>query len=95
MRPKRTGKKKVIYLSLILGDESDRMKLYLKIYFSSEGATIMDVISIAEKLGFSPYVGDFDFVLDFDTPEEYAEITQKLHEMLKGTKTMYKVSTRN
>ncbi len=54
----------------------------------------MEVIKIAEKVGFSPYVGDFDFVLDFDTPEEYEEITDKLHRMLKGTKTMYKVSTR-
>lgn len=70
------------------------MKLYLKIYFSSEGATIMDIIKIAEEVGFAPYVGDFDFVLDFETPEEYAEVTEKLHEMLKGTMTMYKVSTR-
>lgn len=71
------------------------MKLYLKIYFSSEGDTIMDIIKIAEEMGFSPYVGDFDFVLDFETPEEYAEISQRVHEMLKGTKTMYKVSTRS
>ena len=70
------------------------MKLYLKIYFSPAGASPMDVITIAEKLGFSPYVGDFDFVLDFDTPEAYEDITNKLHDMLKGTKTMYKVSTR-
>ena len=55
----------------------------------------MDIIKIAEEVGFSPYVGDFDFVLDFETPEEYAEITERLHEMLKGTKTMYKVSTRS
>ena len=70
------------------------MKLYLKIYFSSEGASTMEVIKIAEQVGFTPYVGDFDFVLDFETPEEYAEITEKLHKMLRGTKTMYKVSTR-
>lgn len=54
----------------------------------------MEVITIAEKLGFSPYVGDFDFVLDFETTEEYEDITNRLHKMLKGTKTMYKVSTR-
>ena len=70
------------------------MKLYLKIYFSSEGASPMEVIKIAEELGFTPYVGDYDFVLTFETPEEYAEITEKLHEMLMGTRTMYKVSTR-
>ncbi|MBA3044761.1 MAG: hypothetical protein FP824_00955 [Euryarchaeota archaeon] len=71
------------------------MKLYLKIYFSSEGKSIMDVIKLAEKLGFEPDVGDDDFVIGFETPEEYAEITEKIHKMLKGTKTMYKVSTRN
>ena len=69
------------------------MKLYLKMYFSSEGKSIMDVIKLAEKLGFGPHVGDYDFVIDFETPEQYGEITEKLHKMLKGTKTMYKVST--
>ena len=71
------------------------MKLYLKIYFNSEGASTMEVIKIAEELGFTPNVGDYDFVIDFDSPEEYTEITEKLHKMLKGTRTMYKVSTRN
>ncbi|MDO9537207.1 MAG: hypothetical protein Q7J68_02690 [Thermoplasmata archaeon] len=69
------------------------MKLYLKIYFNSEGASTMDVITIAEKVGFEPHVGDYDFVIDFESPEEYSEIMGKLHTMLKGTKTMYKVST--
>jgi len=69
------------------------MKLYLKIYFSSQGASPMEVINIAESLGFGPNVGDYDFVIDFESPEEYAQITDKLHKMLKGTKAMYKVST--
>ena len=71
------------------------MKLYLKIYFSSEGKSAMDVIKLAEKIGFSPYVGDFDFVVNYDTMDEYEDIIIRLHKMLKGTKTMYKVSTRN
>ena len=71
------------------------MKLYLKIYFSSEGKSAIDIIKIAEKAGFSPYVGDFDFVMDYETMEEYEVIIKKLHKMLKGTKTMYKVSTKN
>ena len=70
------------------------MKLYLKIYFSSEGKSAIDIIKIAEKVGFSPYVGDFDFVVDYETLEEYEDIIKKLHKMLKGSKTMYKVSTR-
>ena len=71
------------------------MKLYLKIYFSSEGKSATDVIKLGEKAGFSPYVGDFDFVVDYETLEEYEEIIKKIHKMLKGSKTMYKVSTRN
>jgi hypothetical protein len=69
------------------------MKLYLKIYFSSEGKSIMDVIKLAEKLGFGPNVGDYDFVIDFNSPEEYTQVTEKIHKMLKGTKCMYKVTT--
>ncbi len=70
------------------------MKVYLKLFINSEGASALDIIEIAENMGFSPYVGDYDFVMNFDTPEEYGEILQKLHSMLKGTKTMYTVSTK-
>ncbi len=72
---------------------SGNMKLYLKIYFSSEGKSIMDVIKLAENQGFGPNVGDYDFVIDFNSPEEYTKITEKIHKMLKGTKCMYKVTT--
>ena len=70
------------------------MKLYLKLFINSEGASTLEIIKIAEEMGFSPYVGDFDFVLDFESPEEYGEILQKLHSMLSGTKAFYTVTTR-
>lgn len=70
------------------------MKLYLKLYINSQGASTLDIIKIAEGMGFSPSVGDHDFVIDFKTPEEYGEILEKLHKMLKGTKALYTVSTR-
>ncbi len=70
------------------------MKLYLKLYINSQGASTLDIIKIAERMGFSPYVGDHDFVIDFETPEEYGEILENLHKMLKGTKALYTVSTR-
>ncbi len=70
------------------------MKVYLKTFINSEGASALDIIKTAEEMGFSPYVGDYDFVMNFDTPEEYGEILQKLHSMLKGTKAMYTVSTK-
>lgn len=70
------------------------MKLFLKLYFSSEGASALDLIRKIEEMGFSPYVGDYDLVIGFSTPEEYGEIITKLHKMLKGTKTLYRVMTR-
>ena len=70
------------------------MKLYLKLYFSSEGASAFELIQRIEDMGFSPYVGDYDLVIDFNTPEEYGEIITRLHEMLRGTKTLYRVMTR-
>jgi hypothetical protein len=70
------------------------MKLYLKLYFSSEGASALDIIQKIERMGFSPHVGEYDLVIDFATPEEYGEIITKLHEMLKGSKTIYKVTTK-
>lgn len=70
------------------------MKLYLKLYFSSEGASAMDLIKKIEKAGWSPYVGDYDLVINFDTPEEYGELITNVHKMLKGTKTMYRVMSR-
>ncbi len=54
----------------------------------------MDVIKKAEKMGFGPNVGDYDFVIEIGSPEEYSEVTEKIHKLLKGTKCMYKVSTR-
>ncbi len=70
------------------------MKLYLKLFINSEGASTLDIIKLAEEAGFSPYVGDHDFVIDFESPEEYGDILEKLHRMLEGTKTLYSVTTR-
>ena len=70
------------------------MKLYLKMYMNTEGASTLEVIKIAENMGFSPAVGEHDFVIDFETPEEYGEILEKVHSMFKGTKALYTVSTR-
>ncbi len=45
-------------------------------------------------MGFEPVVGDYDFTKNFQSPEEYGEIVEKLHEILKGTGTFYRLSTR-
>ena len=71
------------------------MKIYLKLFFSSEGASTLDIIKSARKAGFRPTVGYYDFVIDFQKPSEYEHIIERLHKMLKGTKTLYTVMTRD
>ena len=70
------------------------MKLYLKLFFSSEGTPTLEIVKRARKAGFKPCVGYYDFVIDFDTPEEYRRLLGNLHRMLEGTKAMYTVMTR-
>lgn len=70
------------------------MKLYLKMFINTEGASTLEIIKFAEEMGFSPAVGDSDFVIDFETPEEYGEILERIHTIFKGTKALYTVTTR-
>ncbi|MFO7618387.1 MAG: hypothetical protein R6W91_01825 [Thermoplasmata archaeon] len=71
------------------------MKLYLKLYFNSEGESTLEIIKKARKMGFRPTVGYYDFVIDFDTPEDYALLLEKLHKMLKGSRALYTVMTKD
>jgi hypothetical protein len=70
------------------------MKLYLKLYFSSEGKNPLDVIRDVEGVGFGPVVGDYDFVADFKSPEEYGQILRRLHMSLKGSGANYTLNTK-
>ncbi|MBI5000241.1 MAG: hypothetical protein HZB92_01760 [Euryarchaeota archaeon] len=70
------------------------MKLYIKLQFSSDGKDPLDVIRLVEGVGFSPVVGDYDFVIDFATPEEYGRILKRLHLSLKNSGVHYTLTTR-
>jgi hypothetical protein len=70
------------------------MRLYLKLYFNSDGTPTLELIKRARKMGFRPSVGYYDFMINFDTPEQYTKILEDLHNMLKGTKALYTVMTR-
>ena len=70
------------------------MRLYLKLFFNSEGTSTLETIKKARKMGFTPCVGYYDFVIGFDSPEEYRQILEDLHGMLKGTMALYTVMTR-
>lgn len=70
------------------------MKLYIKVYFNSESISPLEIIKSIKDMGFEPVVGDYDFVKDFETPEEYGLMVEELHNSLQGTGTFYRLSTR-
>ncbi len=70
------------------------MKLYVKLYFNSEGPSPLIIVPKVKKIGFKPVVGQYDFVMDFETPEEYAEIINKLHAALHGSRVLYTIQSR-
>jgi hypothetical protein len=72
----------------------DNMKLYIKVYFNSESISPLEIIKSIKEMGFEPVVGDYDFMKNFETPEEYGLIVEELHETLKGTGIFYRLSTR-
>ncbi len=54
----------------------------------------MNVIKRLKDLNFSPVVGEYDFVKEYNTTEEYAEIVKELYDALKGTGVRYRLITR-
>ncbi|RLF49622.1 MAG: hypothetical protein DRN20_01570 [Thermoplasmata archaeon] len=69
------------------------MKTYIKLYFNSEGAPPMEVINTLKSVGFQPVVGNYDFVIEYESPQEYAEILTKLHNALRGKRVSYTLTT--
>ena len=70
------------------------MKLFVKLRFSSEGGSPLDIIKSVKDLGFSPVFGDYDFVIHFEDPEDYSKIVNSLHKTLQGTKVFYSLTTK-
>ncbi len=70
------------------------MKLYIELYFSSNGTEPMKVIKKLKDIGFDPVVGEYDFAKDYDTPAEYGEIIDKLSRALRDTGVNYRLITR-
>lgn len=71
------------------------MRLYVKFFFSSEGASPLDVIQRAKEAGLGPEIGDFDASIHFANPERYSEIVLGLNAALKGTGTKYTLTTKD
>lgn len=72
------------------------VKTYLTIWFSSEGAGPVEVVDRLRSLGFKPLRGYHDHVYDWKKNVELGDIlqlTDKVHETLKGLKVLYKIET--
>jgi len=72
------------------------LKTYLTIWFSSEGASPSEVVERLRSLGFQPMKGYYDHVYDWKkeiTLEDIFQLSEALHETLKGLKVMYKLET--
>jgi len=72
------------------------MKTYLTIWFNSEGASPSEVVERLRAMGFKPMRGYYDHVYDWRkkvTIEDILQLSDALHETLKGLKVMYKLET--
>jgi len=72
------------------------VKTYLTIWFNSEGASPSEVVERLRAMGFKPMRGYYDHVYDWRkkvTIEDILQLSDALHETLKGLKVMYKLET--
>ncbi len=70
------------------------MKLYIELYFDSEGGNPLKIIKIMNSLGFEPVLGDFDFAQEYNSQEDYVKLVSNIYNSLKGTKVRYRLTTR-
>jgi hypothetical protein len=72
------------------------VKTYLTIWFSSEGAGPVEVVERLRSLGFKPMRGYHDHIYDWNRKielEDILQLTDKIHETLKGLNVLYKIET--
>ena len=73
------------------------MRTYLKVFFSSEGATPEEVVKRMESIGWKTVIGDFDFVwegLSDSVGRAYLDALGKAHQTLSGCKVRYTIVTK-
>ncbi len=70
------------------------MKLYVKIYFSPDGVSPLEIIRNLKDNGFASVFGQFDFVKEFNSEQEYNDIVTKLYTDLKGTGVLFRINTK-
>lgn len=70
------------------------MRLYIQLFFDSNGENPLDILDEMKDLGFDPVVGDYDFAKDYESPDEYKDIVGDLIEALEDTGVRYRLTTR-
>ncbi len=73
-----------------------KMKTYLTVWFSSEGADPSTVVQRLQAMGFKPIKGAHDHVYDWKKNASLDDVLQLLnnvHATLKGLNVLYKIET--
>ncbi len=73
------------------------MKTYLKVFFSSEGASPSKVKDQLFNMGFKATSGNYDFVYDWEnksaTIDELIWFADKIHTSLKDLNVLFSIET--
>ncbi|HEB37447.1 MAG TPA: hypothetical protein ENI14_02150 [Thermoplasmatales archaeon] len=73
------------------------MKTYLKIFFSSEGASPSEIKDHLLNMGFEATKGNYDFVYDWGKDsaniDELIWFADKIHTVLKGCNVYFSIET--
>jgi hypothetical protein len=79
-----------------LQEGGTKMKTYLTIYVSSEGAAPSEVVERLTRMGFKPLTGPYDFVYEWNengSTQDAIEVANQVHATLKGCKVIFKLET--
>ncbi len=71
------------------------MKVFIKLFFSTEGPNPMEILKKVKELGFHPVFGNYDLVKDVRDIDEYMSLIKNLHNKLRGTKVLYNLYSTN
>jgi len=72
------------------------MRTYLSFWFSSEGASPVEIGQSLKKIGFSPMHGGYDFVYSWDKRpgiDDLLALGNSVQKALKGCQAMFKMET--
>ena len=70
------------------------MRTYVDLTFSAKGPSPVQLAEQFKRvMGLSFIVGEHDLVFEWQTPEEFRERLEQIHEILRPTGALYRVAT--